>query len=408
MSHPNAVQILDNLRALFTPNNRIHWPCLRRHWAGIGLVLLTATCSTQTQSDQPFNIHSDTGTTLSVTPLAAFNQPWAMTFLPDGQLLVSEKIGRLQLLSIDDSVEPNRVSKVNVAGVPSVRAAGQGGFGDIILHPDFANNQRVYISFVEREDSLSGAAVAMANLVLDTQPRLRNVQTIWRQTPKLAGNGHYAHRLAFSPDGYLYITSGERQAFTPAQDLQQNLGKIIRLHDDGGVPADNPFQQQGAVAAQVWSLGHRNPLGIAFDANGQLWIHEMGPRGGDELNRIRVGGNYGYPLVSNGDHYNGADIPDHHTRPDLDAPEVTWSPVISPSGFVIYNGELIPQWQGSGLIGGLSSMSLVRVSLTDGSPREVERFSMPRRIREVEQGSNGHIYLLEDKADGRLLRLLPP
>ena len=182
---------------------------------------------------------------------------------------------------------------------------------------------------------------------------LENSAVIWRQTPKVDGRGHYGHRIAFGPDGFLYISSGERQKFTPAQDMQQNLGKIVRLNDDGSVPADNPFADRGGVTAQIWSLGHRNPLGLAFDAQGRLWNVEMGPQGGDELNLVQRGANYGYPIVSNGDHYGGADIPDHDTRPDFAAPAAWWNPVISPSSLLFYSGSEFPDWQGDAFIGGL-------------------------------------------------------
>lgn len=189
--------------------------------------------------------------------------------------------------------------------------------------------------------------------------------------------------------------------------MKSNLGKIIRINEDGSIPADNPFVAQGSPADQVWSLGHRSVLGLAFDANGTLWEHEMGPKGGDELNLIQRGGNYGYPIVSNGDHYDGRPIPDHDTRPEFIAPVVTWRQVISPAGFIIYNGALFPQWQGSGFIGGLSSKSLVRVAFDGDKAREAERFDMGNRIREVEQGPDGALWLLEDGSDGRLLKLTP-
>ena len=189
--------------------------------------------------------------------------------------------------------------------------------------------------------------------------------------------------------------------------MKANLGKLIRLEDDGSVPSDNPFVDQGGVAAQVWSLGHRNPLGLAFAADGKLWVHEMGPRGGDELNLIVRGANYGYPIVSDGDHYNFRDIPDHHTRPEFEAPKVTWTPVISPAGFIIYSGDLFPAWKGSGFIGGLSSEALIRVTFDGETAKEAERFDMGERIREVEQGPDGAIWLLEDGSDARLLKLTP-
>ena len=340
----------------------------------------------------------------NATEAARFNEPWAMTFLPDGSLLVTEKGGKLV------HFDPASGKRGNVSGVPAVAYGGQGGLGDVLVHPQFASNGLVYYSYAEDgEDDTRGAAVARAKLVLDADGggQLTDTQVIWRQTPKVTGRGHYGHRLAFGPDGKLWISSSERQKFDPAQDMKTNLGKIIRLNDDGSVPADNPFVAQGAPADQVWSLGHRSVLGLAFDGNGKLWEHEMGPKGGDELNRIVKSGNYGYPLVSNGDHYDGRVIPDHDTRPEFIAPTVTWRSVISPAGFIIYNGSAFPQWQGSGFIGGLSSKSLVRVAFDGETAREAERFAMGERIREVEQGPDGAIWLLQDGDAGRLLKLSP-
>jgi glucose/arabinose dehydrogenase len=239
---------------------------------------------------------------------------------------------------------------------------------------------------------------------------LSDLNVIWRQVPKVSGRGHYGHRIAFGSDGHLWITSGERQKFEPAQDMKSNLGKVLRLNDDGSAPADNPFAKEGGVTAQIWSLGHRNLLGIAFDSQGRLWQHEMGPRGGDELNLIKRGANYGYPIVSNGDHYSGIPIPDHDTRPEFEKPRAFWNPVISPAGLVIYSGNLFPQWRGNAFIGGLSSESLIRVELAGENAREAERFGMGARIREVEQGPDGALWLLEDGDDGsqgRLLKLTP-
>jgi glucose/arabinose dehydrogenase len=339
-------------------------------------------------------------------PLAQFDEPWAMTFLPDGRVLVTEKRGALKLLDVANG----RTGEVS--GVPKVEYGGQGGFGDVLPHPDFARNKVVYVSYAEPGDGgTAGGVVARGTLALDANGggKLEGLAVIWRQVPKVDGRGHYGHRLAFGADGKLWITSSERQKFTPSQDMKSNLGKIVRLNDDGSVPADNPFAAQGGVTAQIWSLGHRNLLGIAFDAQGRLFAHEMGPRGGDELNVIEKAANYGYPIVSNGDHYNGRDIPDHPTRPEFKAPLITWNPVISPAGFIIYSGSLFPAWKGNGFIGGLSSQSLVRVEFGDGTAREAQRFDMGRRIREVEQGPDGAIWVLEDgeKPGGRLLRLTP-
>jgi glucose/arabinose dehydrogenase len=331
-----------------------------------------------------------------------------MTFLPDGRLLVTEKPGALKLVD----VETGKTS--DVSGVPKVAHGGQGGFGDVVLHPQFASTSLVYVSYSEPGDGgLSGAAVARAKLVLASGGaggKLEELKVIWRQEPKVSGQGHFGQRIAFGADGKLWITSSERQKFTPAQDMKQNLGKIVRLNDDGSVPADNPFVSQGGVAAQVWSLGHRNLLGIAFAPDGTLYAHEMGPRGGDELNVIEKGANYGYPIVSNGDHYSGADIPDHSTRPEFKAPLITWNPVISPAGFVIYTGKMFPDWNGNGFIGGLSSEALVRVEFTGSGAREAQRFDMGKRIREVEQGPDGALWVLEDERNGsggRLLKLTP-
>lgn len=339
---------------------------------------------------------------------ARFDEPWAMTFLPDGRLLVTEKRGKLKLLVLQGT-DAGKVDEIS--GVPEVDYGGQGGFGDVILHPDFANNRLIYLSYAEAgEGDTRGAAVARARLNLDAKGggRLSDLKVIWRQVPKVTGQGHYSHRLAFGPDGHLWISSGERQKFDPSQDMASNLGKIIRLTADGSVPADNPFADQGEVAAQVWSLGHRNVLGIAFDAEGRLWNHEMGPKGGDELNLVERGGNYGYPIVSNGNHYDDRPIPDHDTRPEFIAPKISWTPVISPSSFVIYSGDLFPGWKGNGFITGLSSQSLVRIEFDGDTAREAERFDMGRRMREVEQGPHGSLWLLEDGADARLLQLSPP
>ena len=337
----------------------------------------------------------------AITEVASFDEPWALAFLPDGRLLVTEKKGKLKL------VQPGGMVG-EVSGVPAVVYAGQGGFGDVALHPKFAENGLVYLSYVEGDQGRSGAAVARAKLTLDERGggALSDVQVIWRQDPKMGGSGHFGHRLLFGSDGKLWISSGERQEFTPAQDMAGNLGKIVRLNDDGSVPADNPYADRGGVTAQVWSLGHRNPLGIAWDAKGQLWEIEMGPAGGDELNLIEKGRNYGWPLVSNGDNYDGTPIPDHDTAPQFEKPKLSWNPVIAPGDLIIYDGDVFPDWKGNALIAGLKSQALVRVAI-DASNRatEVARYNMGKRIREVAQGPNGDVWLLEDGGGGRLLRL---
>ena len=338
-----------------------------------------------------------------IEPVVAFDEPWAMAFLPDGRLLVTEKRGRLLI------VTPSGEKSSPVTGVPEVAYGGQGGFGDVAVHPDFESNRLVYLSYAEPgQDGLRGAAVARATLQLDARGgALTDLQVIWRQVPKVRGRNHYGHRLLFDAEGYLFVSSGERAKFDPAQDMTSNLGKIVRLHDDGRVPDDNPFARVGGVTAQIWSLGHRNPLGIAFDADGQLWNVEMGPSGGDELNRVIRGMNYGYPIVSNGNHYSGKKIPNHDTQPAFAAPAVWWTPVISPGGFIIYDGTVFPEWHGDGLIAGLSSRSLVRIEFDGERAREAERYAMGRRMRAIVQGPDGNLWMLEDRRGGRLLKLTP-
>ena len=358
--------------------------------------VLLAACASADDDTLPF----------VATPVTNLDEPWAMTFLPDGRLLVTEKPGRL--LVVTQSGEQSDA----IAGVPQVDYGGQGGLGDVILHPDYADNGIIYLSYAEAGDGdTRGAAVARAVLSLDDEGgSLSDVEVIWRQSPKVTGRGHYGHRMAFSEDGYLFISSGERQKFDPSQDMSGNLGKILRLNEDGSVPEDNPFYDQGGVTAEIWSLGHRNPLGLAFDAAGKLWNHEMGPKHGDELNLVKRGYNYGYPTVSNGDHYNNEPIPDHDTRPDLEAPKAYWVPAISPAGLIFYDGDLFPELRGSALIGGLSGKALVRVEFNGDDAREAERYDMGTRIREVEQGPDDAIWLLEDGrqgGQGKLLKLTP-
>ncbi|MEM7727731.1 MAG: PQQ-dependent sugar dehydrogenase [Pseudomonadota bacterium] len=391
------------------------------------LALLSAVLSMPMAAAAQDTVTGSAGTTLQMEEVATFDGAWAMTFLPDGRALVTEQQGVIWLLS------PQGAKIARIGNAPDVVERNQGGLGDIIIDPDFATNNTVYLSYVERDagdDDLSGAAVERATLRLTSNGgTLEDREVIWRQFPKVTGNGHYGHRLAVSPDnaegggGYLFITSGERQKFTPSQNMDMNLGKMIRLNKDGSTPDDNPFHGQGGVTDEIWSLGHRNPLGIDFDADGRLWVHEMGPLHGDELNLIIRSENYGYPVVSNGDHYSRKKIPDHSEFPIYENPAAWWDPAISPAGFVIYDGDLIPDFQGDGFIGGLSSQALIRVVFdkekidnVGGSPSktdmretiatEAERFEWGTRIREVEQGPDGALYVLEDN-EGRLLRLTP-
>lgn len=368
----------------------------------LGASFLAAACQPSVSDAAP----ADTsGKPFDVAVVADFDQPWAMTFVPNTPYaLVTEKKGKLKLWQNEGPV-------VDVDGVPAVAYGGQGGLGDVILHPDFAKNKLVYLSFAEAGEGGFGATVARGKLAIaGGKAALSDVQIIWRQEPKVSGQGHFGHRLAFGPDGMLYISSGERQKFDPAQDLNQNLGKIVRLTDNGMVPSDNPFYDQGRVKSQIWSYGHRNPLGIAFDTQGRLWNQEMGPAGGDELNLVKKATNYGYPFVSNGNHYDGRDIPDHAAGDGFAAPKVFWNPAISPAGLMIYSGDMFKEWKGSAFLGGLGAKALVRVKLDGENATKADQWDMGARIREVEQGPDGAIWLLEDGyrgSEGRLLKLTP-
>ena len=338
------------------------------------------------------------------TPITDFAEPWSLAFLPDDRILVTEKAGTLRL------VDPATNAKGQITGVPPVRYGGQGGLGDVALHPQFAENSLVYISYAEPGDGVqSGAAVARARLVLDSNGggALEDLEVVWRQSFKDASNGHFGHRILFSANSTLWITSGDRQLFDPAQDMSGNLGKIIRLNDDGTIPEGNPFASSGGVAAQVWALGIRNPLGVDFDAEGRLWEIEMGPMGGDEFNLIEAGANYGWPIVSQGNHYDGRPIPNHETRPEFNAPKAFWVPVISPASMVIYKGDLFPSWKGNALISALGAQGLVRVEISGETAREAQRMSMGRRMRCVRESADGVVWMLEDGPGGRLLRLTP-
>jgi glucose/arabinose dehydrogenase len=329
-----------------------------------------------------------------------------MSFLPSGDLLVTQKTGELELLKLSG---PQAGEKLTVSGTPKVAYGGQGGLGDVVVDPDFAQNSLIWLSYIQSSGGKYGAVVIKAKLETGEQPKLTQIQKIWEQTPLMSGQGHYSHRIAVGPAGtehagYVFITSGDRQEQTPAQNFTGNLGKVIRLKTDGSVPSDNPWQDKGDVARQFYSMGHRNLLGIDFDASGSLWSHEMGPRHGDELNRILAGENYGWPVVSNGDNYSGVPIPDHSTRPEFEKPKVFWVPAISPAGFSIYQGA-IKDWQGSAFIGGLSSQALIEVSMSD--TQEKQRYEWGSRVREVETGADGALWVLEDGSEARLLKLTP-
>ncbi|HEX2268171.1 MAG TPA: PQQ-dependent sugar dehydrogenase [Pyrinomonadaceae bacterium] len=376
----------------------------------------------QASATPPDTVSSSVGN-IRIERLATLELPWGMALLPDGRLLITEKPGRLRIWANGRMSEP-------VQGVPKVVYRGteedQGGLLDVAIDPDFARNSLVYLSYVEAAEQQSpdlgetgearfrdmdtsdnivrGGVVARGRL---DGNQLRDVQVIWRQVPKTLGRGHFGNRMVFAPDGKLFITSGERMRFEPAQSLASNLGKVVRINSDGSIPTDNPFVGTANARGDIWSYGHRNMLSAAFDPSGRLWIVEMGPLGGDELNLIERGKNYGWPIVSNGDNYNGSPIADHTTRKDLQAPIRSWNPVISPSGALFYKGTLFQGWSGSLLAGGLSSQSIVRLTLDGDRVRFEEWIAMQRRIRDLIEMPDGAILVIVDDKRGDLLRLTP-
>ncbi|WP_419956744.1 PQQ-dependent sugar dehydrogenase [Novosphingobium kalidii] len=348
-----------------------------------------------------------------IEPLAQFDEPWAMDLdKSTGIQLITERKGTMKLRLPDGRIG-------EVSGMPEVAYGGQGGLGDVVFAPgqsggDSLDGRTIYLSWAEAgQENTYGAAVGRGTLTC-TQPTscdLRGLEVIWRQEPKVTGQGHYSHRIAFSPDGsHLFISSGDRQKMTPAQDLSNTLGTIVRLNLDGTPAAGNPFADRGSPSDQIWSYGHRNMLGLAFGPDGRLWAMEHGPAGGDEINLIKPGQNYGWPLVSEGEHYDGKPIPDNDTRPDLTAPAISWDPVIAPGNFIFYSGEAFPQWKGEALVGGMKPNVLVRVDFDGETAREVARYPMEHRIRELQQAPDGSVWLLEDGKEagaGRLLKLAP-
>ena len=334
----------------------------------------------------------------TVTEVTTFDSPWAMDFLPGSGVpmtnmaLVTEKRGRLWLVDVRTG------AKQEVAGVPKVHVQGQGGLADVVAHPGFAGNQRIYLSFPEAgPNGTSGASVGYGRLVLGQgQPRIEGFKAIWRQTPKVGGGAHYSERIAFAPDGTMFVSSGERFQFEPAQDPNVDLGKVIHMTDEGQ-----------RIGGTYYTMGHRNVLGLSFAPDGRLWETEMGPRGGDELNLLIQGRNYGWPEASYGSHYDGRDIPDDHKGRGFEEPKLWWNPSVSPGSLLIYTGDLFPQWKGDAMIGTLSGQALIRADIDGDRARKAEQWDMGKRIRAVDQGPRGEVYLLEDGPGARLLRLEP-
>jgi aldose sugar dehydrogenase len=378
----------------------------------------------QPEPNLPFNI-------VKVTTL---NLPWRIAFLPDGRMLITEKVGALWLVT-------QQGAKTPVTNVPAVLWKGQGGMLGVFLSPHYAKDHNVYLTYSEPGDGGSSLALARAKLKLGTDSAsLENLKVIWRDGERGQG-GQFGAQIAFSPDGrYLFLTSGDRQRMTPAQDPNQPLGKILRLTLDGKPAPGNPMAGKTGAAsvpvidppkdteaaktapvvrtytfpgpnltpAETWTSGHRTPYGLAFAPDGKLWEVEHGPRGGDELNLIEPGKNYGWPLVSYGKNYNGVPVPSPDTRPDLAKPAIYWVPVIAPGNLMFYNGAMFPQWKGSALVSGLATMSICRITFDGhGGAQPAERWDVGFRVRDVEVAPDGALWMLEDSKTGGVYRATP-
>lgn len=339
--------------------------------------------------------------TVKITVLAeGLEHPWALAFLPDGGMLITERPGRLRLL------HKGRLG--TVSGLPDIVAKGQGGLLDVALHPGFKENRWLYLSYSESGEGGMGTAVGRGQLQGN---RLTNWQTLFRLAPKTSKRQHFGSRLVFDGKGYLYITLGDRGQRHRAQDLADHAGSLIRLHDDGRIPEDNPFAGMPARRAAIYSYGHRNIQGAALHPKTrQLWTHEHGPQGGDELNIIKPGSNYGWPVITYGKEYGtGFSIGEGTSRTGMEQPVYYWAPSIAPSGMSFYTGDKFPNWQGDLFIGSLKFDSLVRLELEGNSVIAEQRMLQGRlgRIRDVRQGPEGYLYLLTDEDNGKLVRLAP-
>jgi glucose/arabinose dehydrogenase len=369
-----------------------------------------------------------------LTQVTTFKLPWRIAFLPDKRMLITEKVGALWLVTPEGAKTP-------VTNVPAVLWQGQGGMLGIFLSPHYASDHNVYLTYAEPGDGGSSLALARARLSLgDGTASLEGLDVLWRQLPRGKG-GQFGAQIAFSPDGrYLFLTVGDRMRMTPAQDPNQELGKILRLTLDGKPAPGNPMAGKTGEAsvslidpprdteaaktapvlemytvpgknlapAETWSSGHRTPYGLAFGPDGRLWEVEHGPRGGDELNLIEPGKNYGWPLVSYATNYNGVPIPSPDTRPDLAKPVIYWTPIIAPGNLTFYNGAMFPQWKGSALMGGMATRTLNRITFDGkGGAAPAERWDVGHRIRDVEVASDGALWMLEDANPGGLFRVTP-
>ena len=336
------------------------------------------------------------------TVVSGLEHPWGIQFLPDGRILVTERPGRLRIVDKDGTLsEP-------LAGVPTVWAHGQGGLLDVAIDPRFADNRLVYLSFAEPgEDGTAGTAVVRGRL---GEGRLENVQVIYRQQPKVRSENHFGSRLVWARDGTLFVTQGDRFNQRPlVQNLSNDIGKIIRINADGSIPRDNPFVGRQGARPEIWSYGHRNVQAAAIHPQtGQLWTVEHGAYGGDELNHPEAGKNYGWPVITYGIDYNGSKIGEGAVHPGMEQPVYYWDPVIAPSGMIFYTGDAFPQWKGSAFVGALRGV-LVRLAIENDRVAREERYlgDLHERIRDVQQGPDGFLYLITDEDNGKLLRVSP-
>ncbi len=364
------------------------------------IFLLTALVAVNGAGAADRVIATEHGALRIATVVEGLEAPWGMAFLPDGRMLVTERPGRLRLVGRDGKLS------APLSGVPAVEAVGQGGLLDVALDPDHAGNGTIYLSYAEPGDGVSGTAVAAARL---TASGLEDVRVIFRQVPKVASRHHYGSRLVFARDGRLFITLGERNSQRDgAQDLGTHFGKIVRIERDGRVPADNPFVGTKGALPEIYSLGHRNVQGAALHpATGELWANEHGPRGGDEVNIVRAGRNYGWPVISYGREYYGPKIGEGTAKEGMEQPQHYWVPSIATSGMAFYTADALPGWKGSVLVGGLASLELSRLEFgADDKVRHEERIPIGERVRDVRQGPDGAVYLLTDeKSTSKLLRL---
>ena len=374
--------------------------------AWLTMVLLVTECHAQgsqagpaQSSPQPKPIR---GVVTTETVASGLEHPWALAFLPDGRILVTERPGRLRIVA-----PSGRVSEP-LGGVPRVQAAGQGGLLDVAVDPDFTRNRLVYLSYAEPGQGGAGTAVARGRL---GESQLENVQVIYRQQPKVEGNGHFGSRLVFAEDGTLFVTQGDRQGYREqAQDLDSGLGKLVRINPDGSIPEDNPFVGTSGARPEIYSYGHRSMQAAALHpGTGRLWTVEHGARGGDELNHPEAGKNYGWPVITYGRDYSGARIGEGTAKEGMEQPVYYWDPVIAPSGAVWYTGDKYPDWQGSLFIGSMQPGALVRLVVENDRVTTEERYlaELGDRIRDVQQGPDGLLYVVTDENDGRVLRVVP-